>query len=65
MPKATIKTYADFAINQNGEYLRVSKIISEQEKVPNICKEVEFLKYSKKLPIHNVIKSTFVDFSRE
>lgn len=65
MPKATINTYGNFAINKYGEVVRVSKIISEQENVPNISKEVEFLKYSKKLPIHNAVKSTIQDLGRE
>ena len=65
MPKAIINTYSNITINQYGEIVRVNKIISEQENVPNISKEVNFGKYSKKLALHNKVKSEDLDLGRE
>ena len=65
MPKAIISTYSNITINQYGEIIRVNKIISEQENVPNISKEVNFGKYSKKLSLHNKVKSEDLDLGRE
>ncbi|MDY2696510.1 MAG: hypothetical protein SOV27_05060 [Eubacteriales bacterium] len=65
MPKAIINTYSNITINQYGEIVRVNKIISEQENVPNISKEVNFGKYSKKLSLHNKVKSEDLDLGRE
>lgn len=50
MPKATISTYTTLS-TEFGD-VRVNNIISEQESVPNIQKEVNFGKYSKKLQLH-------------
>ena len=57
MPKAVINTYSDITINQFGDVVKVNKIISEQENVPNISKEVNFGKFSKKIALHNSVKS--------
>ena len=65
MPKAIINTYSNITINQYGEIVRVNKIISEQENVPSISKEVNFGKYSKKLALHTKVKSEDLDLGRE
>lgn len=64
MPKAVINTYSDIAINQFGDVVKVNKIISEQENVPNISKEVNFGKFSKKIALHNSVKSNDADLER-
>lgn len=64
MPKAVINTYSNITINQFGEVVKVNKIISEQENVPNISKEVNFGKFSKKIALHNSVKSNDVDLER-
>lgn len=51
MPKATISTYATLE-TEFGE-VKVDKIISEQEFISNITKEVNFGKYCKKLHLNN------------
>mgnify|MGYP004510453141 CR=1 FL=1 len=64
MPKAVINTYSDITINQFGDVVKVNKIISEQENVPNISKEVNFGKFSKKIALHNSVKSNDADLER-
>lgn len=56
MPKAIISTYTTLSINSN--IVKVDRIISEQENVPNIQKEVNFGKYSKKLSLRNKVVET-------
>lgn len=63
MPKAVISTYSVIPVNQFGGTIEVSKIISEQDNVPNLQKEVNFGKFSKKLMLHNKVAST--DVGRE
>ncbi len=62
MPKAEISTYSSMIINEYGEIIRVNKIVSEQEVVPEIKKEVNFGKFSKKLELHSKVASQ--DFER-
>lgn len=64
MPKAVINTYSNITINQFGEIVKVNKIISEQENVPNISKEVNFGKFSKKVALHNIVKTNNQDLER-
>ena len=61
MPKATIRTYGSFNVNET--MINVSKITCEDAYVADISKEVSFGKYSKKLPLHGKVKDT--DLGRE
>ena len=62
MPKATISTYTTLS-TEFGD-VRVNNIISEQEIVPNIQKEVNFGKYSKKMQLHNKVVQVAEDLCR-
>ena len=62
MPKATICTYTTLS-TKFGD-VKVNNIISEQENVPNIQKEINFGKYSKKLQLHNKLIQKDEDFCR-
>lgn len=63
MPKTLISTYTSIETGKVGDVLKVNKIISEQDIVPNIQKEVSFGKFSKKLSLKN--KVACVDMGRE
>ena len=59
MPTANIHTYGQYDIN--GVTINVDKITCEDAHVANICKEVTFGKYSKKLALRNRTTSTHTD----
>ncbi len=63
MPKTLISTYTSIETGKIGDVLKVNKIISEQDIVPNIQKEVCFGKFSKKLSLKN--KVACADMGRE
>ena len=63
MPKALISTYSTISLDSSNE-IKVNKIVSEQDIVPNIQKEVNFGKFSKKLSLRNKVAQTEVELDR-
>lgn len=61
MPKVTIGTYSEYKFEVGGNVLNmpVTKIVSEDDNVRNITKEVSvFEKYSTKKPLSSHAEST-------
>lgn len=63
MPKAFINTYSTIVLDSSNA-VKVNKIVSEQDVVPEIEKEVNFGKFSKKLSLRNRVSESDIEMSR-